>query len=55
MEYVILTVMILLPLTVYDKVLFNPAGAVNGDLGFFGEQFVGWLQRMMSGVSLPIP
>jgi hypothetical protein len=55
MEYVVLTVLILFPLTVYDQVLFNPAGAVKGDLGFFGEQFVGWIQRMISGISLPIP
>jgi hypothetical protein len=55
MEYVVLTVFILLPLTVYDKVLFNPAGAPSGDLGFFGEQFTGWMQRMIGGISLPIP
>jgi hypothetical protein len=35
--------------------LFDPAGAASGKLGFFGEQFVGWMQRMINGVSLPIP
>jgi hypothetical protein len=55
MEYVVLTVFILLPLVVYENQLFNPAGAATGDLGFFGEQFVGWMQRMLSGISLPIP
>ena len=55
MEYVILTSAIIFPLAVYDSVLFNPAGAVSGNLGYFGEQFVGWFQRMIGGVSLPVP
>lgn len=55
MEYVILTTAVLLPLVVYDQALFNPAGASEGDLGFFGEQFAGWMQRMMGGISLPMP
>lgn len=55
MEYVIVTTSILIPLVVLDNVLFDPAGGVRGDLGYFGEQFVGWLQRLMCGVSLPIP
>ena len=55
MEYAILTMVVLIPLVVADQALFNPAGAVKGDLGYFGEQFAGWMQRMIGGVSLPIP
>lgn len=55
MEYVILNVFIMVPLVVAGERLFDPAGAASGDLGFFGEQFVGWMQRMLGGVSLPIP
>ena len=55
MEYAILTMVVLIPLVVADQALFNPAGASTGDLGYFGEQFAGWMQRMMSGIGLPIP
>lgn len=55
MEYVVLTAFVIMPLTVYGRVLFNPAGAPSGDLGYFGEQFTGWMQRMIGGISLPMP
>ena len=55
MEYVILAVSILFPLVVLELQLFNPAGAVTGDLGHFGQQFADWYQRMLCGIALPIP
>ena len=55
MEYVILTVSVMIPLVVAQDALFNPAAAWSGDLGYFGEQFVGWMQRMLNGVALPVP
>jgi hypothetical protein len=55
MEYVILCSAVLFPLVVLEVQLFNPAGAVSGDLGFFGQQFANWYQRILCGIALPIP
>jgi hypothetical protein len=55
MEYVILTVFIIFPLVVYENMLFDPAGSVSGKFGYFGQQFVDWYQRILCGMSLPIP
>jgi len=56
MEYVILTTLIILPLVVMeDVVIFDPAGSVTGNFGFVGNMFVGWIQRLICGLSLPVP
>ena len=66
MEYVLVTVLVLTPLVGLElygteaigfngKPLFNPAGASAGDLGIFGQKFVEWYQRILCGVSLPVP
>jgi hypothetical protein len=63
MEYVILTTCIVLPLVGVvngtfnptGQPLFNPAGAVTGNFGLFGNEFVGWYQRLVCGIGLPIP
>ena len=55
MEYVIITTLIILPLLAVGNMLFDPAGAISGDFGEFGNAFVEWYQRVMCGVALPIP
>ena len=63
MEYVIVTVLIVLPLIGASTGFFNPAGqtiTVRGtlegqDFGLFGNAFVGAFRRIICGISLPIP
>ena len=63
MEYVIVTVFIILPLVGAATASFNPAGrafyvqgAIAGtDFGFFGNSFVQLYRMIMSGISLPLP
>ena len=63
MEYVVLTVLIILPLVGASTGFFNPSGrtfdtegALSGeDFGTFGNAFVQLYRLVMSGVSLPLP
>ena len=63
MEYVLLTVMIVLPLVGVSVGLvnvngetFSPDGAVTGeDFGLLGNAFVQRFRMVMSGVCLPLP
>jgi len=66
MEYVLLTVLIIIPLLGGSSILFNPAGAppmfenfdkeVTGEnFGMLGNSFVQLYRMVMSGVSLPLP
>ena len=59
LEYVLLTVLIVVPLVGVNQALFNPSG-INPDtgqraLGPFGEAFVGFYQRLVCGIGLPVP
>ena len=63
MEYVLLTVLIVLPLVGVSVGLvnvngetFSPDGAVTGeDFGLLGNAFVQRFRMVMSGVCLPLP
>ena len=56
MEYVIVTTVVLLALVgLVNGVLFDVTGSFTGDFGFLGNAFRDWYQRLMCGVSLPIP
>ncbi len=63
MEYVLLTVLIVLPLVGASTGFFNPSGrtfyvegALSGDdFGLFGNAFVQLYRMVMSGVCLPLP
>ena len=63
MEYVILTVLLVLPLVGASTGFFNPSGrtfdvegALSGeDFGTFGNAFVQLYRLVMSGVCLPLP
>lgn len=63
MEYVILTVLIVLPLVGASTGFFNPSGrtfdvegALGGeDFGTLGNAFVQLYRLVMSGVCLPLP
>jgi len=63
MEYVLLTILIVLPLIgVSSKLVQVPGptvtvdGAIEGDnFGFFGDAFVRLYRMVMSGVCLPLP
>ena len=63
MEYVLLTVLIILPLIGASTQLFDPSGqtfnvegALSGeDFGTFGNAFVQFYRLVMSGVCLPLP
>ena len=63
MEYVVLTVLIVLPLVGASTGFFNPSGrtfdmegALGGeDFGTFGNAFVQLYRLVMSGVCLPLP
>lgn len=63
LEYVLLTVLIVLPLVGASTGFFNPGGrtfdvegALGGeDFGTFGNAFVQLYRLVMSGVSLPLP
>ena len=65
MEYVLLTVLIVIPLIGGSSILFDPAGGEpmfsdfnqqrSGDFGLLGNSFVQLYRMIMSGVSLPLP
>lgn len=63
MEYVVLSVMIILPLVGASTFFYNPSGAtfdVEGalggeDFGLLGNMFVDLYRMVMSGLSLPLP
>lgn len=63
MEYVLLTIVIVLPLVGASTEMFNPSGrtffvegAISGeDFGSLGNAFVQLYRMVMSGVSLPLP
>lgn len=65
MEYVVLTVLIILPLVGASIALFDPSGgkptfdtegALSGEnFGTFGQAFVQLYRLVMSGVCLPLP
>ncbi len=63
MEYVILSVMIILPMVGASTYFYNPSGAtfdVEGalggeDFGLLGNMFVDLYRMVMSGLSLPLP
>lgn len=62
-EYVIITIMILLPLIGASTGLFNPSGqtftttgTLEGDnFGIFGNALVTAFRRIMCGLALPVP
>ena len=63
MEYVLLSVLIILPLVGASTYLYNPSGTtfdVEGslggeDFGILGNMFVDLYRMVMSGLSLPLP
>ena len=63
LEYVLLTVLIILPLIGASTAFFNPSGrtfimdgALSGeDFGTFGNALVQLYRLVMSGVCLPLP
>jgi hypothetical protein len=63
LEYILLTVLIVLPLVGASTGMFNPSGrtffvegAISGeDFGTVGNSFVQLYRMVMSGVSLPLP
>jgi len=63
MEYVILSVLIILPLVGASTYFYNPSGAtfdVEGalggeDFGLLGNMFVDLYRMVMSGLCLPLP
>ena len=63
MEYVLVTVVIVLPLVGASTYLYNPSGVTFGvegaiggeDFGMLGNMFVDLYRMVMSGLSLPIP
>jgi hypothetical protein len=64
LEYVLLTMVIILPLVgvsvglvnVSGKRTFSPDGAVKGeDFGLLGNAFVDRYRMVMSGIALPLP
>jgi Flp pilus assembly pilin Flp len=58
MEYAVLMTLIILPMIIGANMLFNPTGGTGADaenFGFLGNSFVAWYERIVSGVSLPVP
>ena len=63
MEYVLLTVLIVMPLVGASSYLYSPSGrtfyiegSLTGqDFGILGNSFVQLYRMVMSGVSLPLP
>jgi len=65
-EYVLLMVLILVPLVGVSKFVSSPSGSGmfsssmagnsgNEDYGMLGNEFVNWVRRIISGISLPVP
>jgi hypothetical protein len=55
MEYVLLGTVLLGSLVFVGNTLFDPAGAVNGDFGLFGNAFMDWYHRIVDTIALPVP
>lgn len=63
LEYVVITTLIVLPLVAVGSMLFNPTGIAVTDpltgqritFGLFGDAFVGFYQRLIEGIRLPVP
>lgn len=55
MEYILLNMTIMVVLVTGGLALFNPSGAAVGDYGLFGQAFIDWYQRLVIGISLPLP
>ncbi len=63
LEYVVVTVFILLPLIGASTLLFNPSGqtlttdgTISGDdFGIFGNAMAQSFRRLMCGIALPVP
>ena len=63
LEYVLLSVLIMLPMVGASTYLYNPSGvtfdvegALGGeDFGLLGNMFVDLYRMVMSGLSLPLP
>lgn len=63
MEYVVLSVLIILPLVGASTYIYNPSGATfdmegalgGEDFGLLGNMFVDLYRMVMSGLSLPLP
>ena len=65
-EYVLLLVLILVPLICVSKFVSSPSGtgmfslgvsphSGGEDYGMLGNEFINWVRRIISGVSLPVP
>ncbi len=65
-EYVLIMVLILVPLVSVSELISSPSGtgmfssgmavdSANEDYGMLGNEFVNWVRRIISGVSLPVP
>ena len=65
-EYVLMMVLIVLPLVGVSKFISSPSGtelfsthmptdSEPGNYGALGNEFVNWVRRIISGVSLPVP
>jgi len=55
MEYVIVTMCIVLPLLLGSGAMFDPAGSLHGDFGAFGNSVQEWYQRVVAVIALPVP
>lgn len=58
MEYILLNITIMVVLVTGGLALVNPPGSFAGDVGdygLFGQAFIDWYQRIVIGISLPIP
>ena len=55
-EYVLITVLIVLPLDGVGSYMFNTDGTITGnDFGVFGNALVDSYRKIMCGICLPIP
>lgn len=65
-EYVLIMVLILVPLVSVSEFISSPSGtgmfsssmavdSAKEDYGMLGNEFVNWVRRIISGVSLPVP
>jgi len=55
LEYVILLFWVVVPLVVGGDLLFDPAGAVQGDFGLVGNSFHTFYTKLITGICQPIP
>jgi len=65
-EYVLIMVLIVMPLVGVSKFVSSPSGtqlfsthmltdSAHENYGALGNEFVNWIRRIISGVSLPVP